>query len=293
MIRSLRIFCDLVDTQSFTETGRRNYLTQSAVSQHLKALEEKFGHRLIDRSRQGLSPTASGRLVYDTGRDILWRYQRLERLLERPPKEVSGSLRLAASMTAGLYELPPYLTDFLRRYPKVDLKLAYLKAHEVYEAVLANQADVGLVVCPTPHSQLIIHTFKRDQLVVIVPPTHVWAKRRRISLKQLSGQPFIAMEAASPARAAIDRILERARVPLDITYEFDNLELIKRAVEVGSGIAVVPRKAVVTEARANTLKQLEILEGPFELPIGLLTRRHAERSLPAQRLITALLSSQR
>ncbi|MBI4342721.1 MAG: LysR family transcriptional regulator [Candidatus Omnitrophica bacterium] len=290
MIRSLRLFCDLVETRSFTTTGRRHYMTQSAVSQHLKALEAKLGHRLIERDRRHLAVTAHGRLVYDAAQEILWRYQQLERALAKPAKEVSGALRIAASLTVGLYVLPPYLTDFFRQYPRVDLRVTYLEVPEVYDAVLTRHADVGLVAFPEPHPQLIIQQFVRDRLVVIVPPTHPWAKLKRISLKRLNGQPFIAMQRGSLMRRAVDRIFERAQVDVGILHEFDNIELIKRAVEVRSGLAIVPLKTITTEIQAGTLKPLDVVEGPLQHPIGILTVRHHERSPATQKLITSLLA---
>ncbi len=292
MIRSLQIFMDLVESQSFTETGRRNYLTQSAVSQHLKALETKFGQQLLERGRQRVSMTPAGRLIYEAAKEIVWRYQRLERALERPPAEVSGALRIAAGATVGLYELPPYLAEFLKQYPNVALKLVYGSITEVYDAILANRADVGLVSFPEPHPQLIIQLFKRDRLVVIVPPAHPFASQKRISLKRLDGQPFIAIQ-EGPIREAFDSMLEQARARVRVVHEFDHIDLIKRAVEAEAGVAIVPRKTVVNEVQARTLVQLEITEGPFAHSIGILTRRGVERSLSAQKLITALLSPYR
>ena len=290
MIRSLQIFCDLVETQSFTETGRRNFLTQSAVSQHLKALEARFGHRLLDRGRRQFALTPAGRMVLESAQDILWRYRRLETALQRPPKEISGTLRIAATLTVGLYELPPYLTAFLRRYPNVDLKLTYLRVLEIYQAVLGNDADVGLVPFPEPHPGLIIQIFKKDRLVVIVPPNHPWATVKRISLKRLAEQPFIAFQAGLSIRQALDRVFAQAHVQLHTAYTFDNVELIKRAVEVGLGVAIVPRKTVASETLTKTLHQLEVQEGPLEHPMGILTRKHAQRPVPAQKLITALMA---
>lgn len=292
MDRSLKIFCDLVETHSFTETGRRNYLTQSAVSQHLKALETKFGHRLIERHHRQLSLTRSGQLVYEAAQDILWRYQRLARLLERPSTVISGTLRIAASLTVGLYELPSHLSAFLRQHPGVDLKLDYLQPSEVYDAVLKDVADLGLVAYPEPHPHLIIHLFKKDRLAVILPAKHPWARLKRISLKRLHGQPFVAMAAGLPMRRAIDRLFKEAHIHAPVVHEFDNVELIKRAVEVASGFSIVPRKAITAELAAGTLAQLDIAEGPVEHPIGILTRKGAARSPSAQQLITALLSPQ-
>ena len=290
MIRSLQIFCDLVDSRSFTRTARQHALTQSAISQQLKVLETKLGHRLVGRDHRHLEITEQGRLVYAAGQEILWRYRQLERALVKPTKDVAGTVRVAASLTVGLYDLPPYLTEFLRRYPRVDLRVTYLQVPEVYEAVLAQEADVGLVAFPDSHPQLIVQQFTRDRMVVIVPPSHPWAKLKRISLKRLNGQPFIAMERGSLMRRAIDRIFERAGISVGVLHEFDNIELIKRAVEVQSGLAIVPLMTIATEIQAGTLHYLEPSDGPLPHPIGILTLRHRDRSPALQKLIASLLA---
>lgn len=290
MDRSLKIFCDLVETQSFTETGRRNFLTQSAISQHLKALEARFSRQLLERHGRQMALTRSGQLLYEGAKDILWRYQRVERLLQHPPGEVTGTLRIVASLMVGLYELPTHMAEFLRRYPAVDLQLNYLQSSEVYHAVLQGQADLGLVAFPEPHQHLTIHLFKKDRIVAIFPGKHPWARMKRLGLSRLHGQPFVAMQTGSPVRRAVDRLLKDAGTQVHIVHEFDNVELVKRAVEVGVGCALVPRKTVANEVRAGTLSQLELVGGPFEQPVGILTRKGAERSAPVQRLIAALLS---
>ncbi len=292
MIQSLRIFVDLVETRSFTEAGRRNYLTQSAVSQHIKALERKFGHRLLERSTRQVGLTPAGRLVQQTARRILQQYAQLEAALRKPPREVSGTLRVAATLTVGLYELAPYVSAFLKQYPRIDVQLTYLRAPEVYEAVLTDRASLGLAAHPAAHPQLKMELFKNDHLVVIAPPTQPWITVKRVSLKRLNGQPFIAMQAGLLPRKVIDRALRAAKVQVNTIHEFDNIELVKRAVEVGVGLSIVPSDMVVNETRAGTLKRLEILEGPLYHPVKVLTKKFAECSLPAQQFIRFLLAAQ-
>jgi len=291
MIRPLHIFYDLLETQSFTETARRHFLTQSAVSQQVKALERRFGHRLIERKRRQITLTAPGRLVYEAAQEIVWRYQRLERALAEAPKDVGGPLRIAATLAVGLYELPPHLSQFLKKHPQVDLKLTYHNAKDVYRVVADHGADLGFVEFPEPHAQLSIVTFSRDRLVIIVSPGHAWAGQRRISLTRLDAQPFIAMEAGSPARRVLDQLFESHHLRVPVVRAFDSLELIKRGVEVESGVSIVPRMTVLSELRADTLRALEIAEGPFGYPIGIVTRKQMERSVPVQHLITAMLSA--
>jgi DNA-binding transcriptional LysR family regulator len=286
MIRSLRIFRDLVATQSFTEAAHLNYLTQSALSHHLKALEEKFGQRLVERGRRQIRLTRAGVLLLEASQDILRRYEQFENALKEPTTEVAGRLRVSSIYTIGLYELPRYTTAFLKRYPKVDLMLTYLKDTEVYEAVLADRAEVGIVDYPKPHPQLTIVPFKKERIVLIVPPKHPWAAKKRIRLAQLHGQPFIVPQAEFP----VDEILRRTAIRVKVMHAFDNIEITKRAVEVGLGFALVPSVTVASEVQAGRLKSLDFTEGPFERPLGLLTRKHVELSLPARKFIDLLVA---
>jgi DNA-binding transcriptional LysR family regulator len=286
MIRSFRIFCDLVATQSFTEAARRNYLTQSALSHRLKALEEKFGQRLVERGRRRIRLTRAGVLLLEAGQDILRRYEQFEQALKTPVTEVAGRLRVGSIYTVGLYALPRYTTTFLKRYPKVDLQLTYLKDTEVYEAVLADRIEVGIVDYPKPHPQLMITLFKKERIALIVPPTHPWAGRQQIRLAQLHGQPFIVPQAEFP----VDEILRNTDIRVKVVHAFDNIEITKRAVEAGLGLALVPRITVADEVQLGRLKALDLAGGPFERPIGLLTRRRAELSMPARKLIDLLVA---
>ena len=284
MIRSLRLFCDLVQTQSFTEAAHRNYLTQPALSHHLKALEEKFGHRLVERGRGQIRLTRAGVLVLEASREILRRYDQLENALKKPTSKVAGRLRVGSIYTIGLYELPRYTSIFLKRYPKVDLLLTYLKDTEVYEAVLADRVEVGIVDSPKPHPQLTIIPFKKERIVLIVPPNHPWAGKKQVRLAQLHGQPFIVPQAEFP----VDEMLRKTNIRVKVMHAFDNIEITKRAVEVGLGLALVPRITVMDEVQRGKLKALDLAGGPFERPIGILTRKRAELSLPARKFIDLL-----
>jgi len=284
MLRSLRILCDLVVTQSFTETGRRNYLTQSAVSQHLKTLESKFGRRLVERGRGQIRLTSAGETALEAAKDNLARYEQMERALKQPPGKIAGKLRVGSIYTVGLYELPGYTSAFLEQYPGVDLLLSYLKDSEVYEALLDDRIELGIVDSPKPRAQMTITPFKKERIVLITSIRHPWATRRRVSITQLHDQPFIVPQAEFP----IDEILRKTAVRVKVVHAFDNIEITKRAVEIGLGMALVPLVTVANEARAGRLKVLELTEGTFERPVGILTRKRAELSLPARKLIELL-----
>ena len=289
MLRSLRIFCDLVETGSFTETAHRNYLTQSAISQHLKALEGKLGHPLLERHHHQAVITPSGTLVYDAAQEILKRYGQLEAALRQTPKrEVAGTVRVGSVYTAGFYKLPGYVKHFLKRYPKVDLLLSYLKDSEVYQGVLDERLDLGIVDDPRPHPHLTVTPFTKERIVLVVPPKHPWARKRQVSLEQLSGQPFILL---AHDGSTMKDLLRQAHVRVKIVHLLDNIEIVKRAVEVGSGLALVPEIAVADEAKVGRLKPLELAEGPIERTIGIVARKGAALSVPAQKFVQTLLSS--
>ncbi len=287
MLHSLRIFSDLVQTQSFTETAHRNYMTQPAVSHHLKMLEQKFGKQLVERGGRRVKLTRAGVLLLEAGRDILGRYEQLERAMQQPASEVAGPFRVGSIYTVGLYELPRYTTAFIKRYPKVDLLLAYLKDVEIYEAVLTDRVEVGIVDYPKPHPQLTITPFKKEQIVLIVPPKHPWSAKKQIRLEQLHGQPFIVAQTEFP----IDEILRKTPIRVQVMHAFDNIEITKRAVAVGLGLALVPLITVEDDVQRGKLSALRLAGGPFECPIGILTRKRAEISLPARKFIEILTAA--
>lgn len=286
MLHAFRMFRDLVTTQSFTEAARRNYLTQSAMSHHIRTLEKTFGQQLVIRGRGRIQLTRAGVQFFEACQELLKRYEQLEAALKAPVGEVTGRLRIGSIYTTGLYELPRYTTAFLKRYPKVDLLLTYLKDSEVHEGVLADRIEVGIVDAPKAHPQLVITPFKKERVVLIVPPTHPWAAKKKIALAALQDQPFIVPQAEFP----VDEILRGTNVRVKVVHAFDNIEITKRAVEIGLGLAFVPQITVADEVKYGKLRALELAEGPFERTIGLITRRRAELSLPAQKFVELLAS---
>lgn len=286
MLRAFRIFRDLVATQSFTEAAHRNFLTQSAVSHHLRMLEETFGQQLLERGRGRVRLTRAGVLFFEASQELLKRYEQLESALKAPTGEITGRLQIGSIYTTGLYQLPRYTTEFLKRYPKVDLRLTYLKDMEIQNAVLADRIEVGIVDSPKPHPQLTITPFKKERVVLIVPPKHPWAAKKKISLAKLQDEPFIVPQAEFP----VDDILRGTNIRVKVVHAFDNIEITKRAVEVGLGLALVPQITVVDEVLYGKLKALDLAEGPFERTIGIITRKRAELSLPARKFINLLVA---
>jgi DNA-binding transcriptional LysR family regulator len=287
-IETLKVFCDIIESGSFSYAASQNFVTQSAVSQQVRSLEEKYDCRLIERGRAGVKPTPAGQILYTASKEIVRRFQELENRLREIGSVVAGSIRVGTVYSVGLHELPPYLTEFLRKYPAVNVHLEYLRSNKIYEDLIEGKVDLGVVVYPAKRSQIVTVPFRYDELVLVVPSDSALARHAKVSISQLQGQNFVGFERDIPTRKASDRILREHGVRPQYTLEFDNIETIKRAVEIGLGVAIVPRLAVENEVQRGSLKLLEFEEGTFTRPLAIIYKRGRELSPAVRKFIEVL-----
>ncbi|MBN1586737.1 MAG: LysR family transcriptional regulator [Candidatus Omnitrophica bacterium] len=285
MIHSFQILCDLIETQSFTETAEKNFLTQSAISHHLKSLETKLGVQLVERGYRKLRLTDYGKLVYGKARNIVDEFEELQTLLKQPQDEIRGTLRLGSIYTAGLHLLLPYTAEFAKKYPQTTLRLKYLLSPEIYEGVLQNRLDLGVVDFPRQHAGIQIVPFHSEPLVMITPPNHPWAKLKQISLRKLGNEPFIAASEELPIRQVFDKIFSDAGVRVHIAYTFNNVEVVKKAVATGLGVSIVPKTAVQGEIRSGELSSVKFMETFLEWPLALIHRKHTRQKSAVRKFI--------
>jgi LysR family transcriptional regulator, transcriptional activator of the cysJI operon len=205
-IESLKMFCDLAETESFTKAAQINEVTQSAVSQQISSLERQFKSILIERSKKKFRLTREGQVLYDYSKQIIQTYEALACKLQEIKDVISGTIRVATIYSIGLHDLPPYLKKYLKMYPTVNVHVEYRRANQVYEDVLGNVVDVGLVAYPARDSRLEILPLRKDRLVLICHPLHPLAKSKNVKLSALAGQKFIGFEPDIPTRKAVDKI---------------------------------------------------------------------------------------
>ena len=273
-IETLKTFCDLVETRNFSKAAALNFVSQSAVSQQVKSLERRFGRQLIERGqRRGVAPTEAGKTFYADCKEILERYSALEERMRVKSAVVAGSIWVATVYSVGLHELPPYVKRFIKAYPQVKVHIEYSRTDKVYEACLNNTIDFGIVALPLRRPNIAVIPFRDDKLVVVCNPEHRLARRRRTSVLALAGEDFIAFERDIPTRKTIDRILKQHGVAVNYVMEFDNIETIKRSVEVGIGLSILPETAVANEVKNKLLVALDFTEGVFTRPIGIIHRK--------------------
>jgi DNA-binding transcriptional LysR family regulator len=290
-IETLKVFCDIIESGSFSYAASQNFVTQSAVSQQVRSLEEKYDCRLIERGRAGVKPTSAGQILYTASKEIVRKFMELENRLREIGSVVAGSIRVGTVYSVGLHEIPPYLTEYLRAYPAVNVHLEYLRSNRVYEDLVEGKIDLGVVAYPAKRSQIVTIPFRHDELVLVVSPEHPLARHTEISVGDLSGQALVGYERDISTRRASDRILRDHGVRPQYAMEFDNIETIKRAAEIGIGCAIVPRLTVESETARGSLKMIGFREGPFTRPLAIIYKRGRELSPAARKFIEVLTAS--
>jgi DNA-binding transcriptional LysR family regulator len=217
--------------------------------------------------------TELGKSLYEHSRIILEHFNAFTKQLRRHDSIGTQLIRIAAIHTVGLHELPPYLQAFFKKHPDCDTRLIYRTDEEVYSDVSEFRADVGIVAYPEVRTGLEVFSFRQDQLVVIAPPEHPVAEHKKIRMKDLNGQNFVAFSASAPTRKMLDKIFYKMKLDLHIEQEFENIETIKSAVAAGLGIAIVPQSSCVRELQNHSLSAIQITDVNLVRPLGILVRK--------------------
>ena len=288
---SLQIFSDLVDTGSFSRAAEKNFVSQSAVSQRLKTLEQDYGQTLIDRGqgRGRVTPTVAGDALYRGAKAVLQGAAALDAEMRQLSDEVAGTVRVATVYSVGLHALPPRLKPFLAAHPRVNVHLEYKQTDKVYDDVVSGSMDVGIVACPSAKRGLEVIPFAEEEMVLVCAPEHLLASRRDMSLSQLDGLAFIGFADDIPTRRLVDERLRAAGVRVKVVSTVDNIETIKNLVEIGSGVSILPADTVRQEQRAGTLAAVPFTAADaFTRPTGLLLKKTKARRAAVRAFIEAM-----
>jgi DNA-binding transcriptional LysR family regulator len=273
-IETLKIFCDLAELQSFSKTAEKHLLSQSAVSQQLAQLELTHKCQLLNRKKRPLALTAAGRLFYDACKDMVERYEQLRSELSSLQKSSAGRINVAAIYSIGMHTLPNYVKKFMVKHPNVNLHIEYFSAGRIYELILAGDVDIGLVAAPKRDKRLEVYDFEDEPLVLVCSPKHPLANESEVDIHKVQFERFIGFEKDVPTRIWIDNILQRYNIVVRPMMEFDNIETIKRAVEINSGISILPRTAIVQELGSGTINAIPFSNENFIRPTGIIVRKN-------------------
>ena len=290
-LKSLKVFCDIVGRRSFSRAADENGISQSGASQMVHHLEEYLGVKLIDRSKRPFVLTPEGEVYYQGCRKLVQRFSSLEEEVRSLHDEVAGRVNVASIYSVGLSHMSCFVRDFLEQHPKANVQLQYQHPDRVYELVRDDLIDIGLVSYARDSRTIRAIAWRQEPMVVIVSPQHALAQRSEIQLSDLDGQDFIGFDENLRIRHEIDRTLASHRVGVRMAMEFDNIETIKRALEINAGLSLLPEPTVAHEVAAGTLVARRLADLDLHRPLGIIHRRGAELGRTASRFIQLLLQA--
>jgi len=289
-VEALKIFCDVVRWASFSRGAAENTISQSSASQAVQRLEEHLGVKLIDRSKRPLVLTQHGKVYYEGCKDLVSRYYEVENRVRTLKDEhnVVGTVRVASIYSVGLAHMSRYVQTFESLHPEAHVRLEYLHPTRVVESVAQEEADLGLISFPRKWPELTVIPWREEEMVVAVHPKHRFAALGALEVGQLDGEKFVHFDADLSIRRAIDRFLRCHGVQVEPTLEFDNIENIKRAVEIPAGVTILPRPTLEREVQAGTLVAVPFRDQHFTRPLAILHRRNRRLDLTASRFLELL-----
>ena len=287
-LKSLKVFCDVVTWRSFSRAAEENGISQSSASQLVHQIESQLDVRLIDRSKRPFVLTPEGETYYAGCRKMVERYVALEEEVRTLHRGVSGRVRVASIYSVGLHHMSRYLQDFLSRYPNANVQLEYQHPSRVYEMVKQDQVDFGLVSYPKSSRSITAKAWREEPMVVVCSPTNALARHETVGLAQLDGAKMVGFDTDLRIRREIDRVLHQHHIDVQVVMEFDNIETIKRAIEIDAGVALLPEPTVTRDVQSGTLVAIPLSGDALTRPLGIISRRGKKLGKTATRFMEML-----
>jgi len=288
MVSELKLFRDVALSRSMSRGAAANGVSQSAASQHIGELERRLKVELLDRSTRPLGLTDAGRLYLEFCRDVVRRAEEFDASLDQVRSEVTGELRVASIYSIALTEMTRVREEFERVCSRVELRVEYLRPDKVYDAVVNETADLGLVSYPEPTRLVAVIPWRRERMAAAVPPDHRLARRKRISVGDLDGEAFVAFDPDLAIRKEIDRFLRERDVRVEIAMHFDNIQMVKEAVALGHGVSILPDRTMQNEIEQGRLCAIALDAPELARTLGVLHRKRKKLNRAAKAFLAAL-----
>jgi DNA-binding transcriptional LysR family regulator len=286
--RQLRTFQAIAETRSFTRAAERVHLTQAAVSAQIKALETEIGTPLFARVNKKVFLTEAGELLLVRAQKLLREHDETVFALTELAQAERGRLRLGtASTMASIHPLPKILAELRTQHANAQVTVFRGTSAEIVARILGADLDLGLVSLPVEAPDIRAERLRRDLLVAIVPPSHRLARYRSVTAQQLAAESLILGEEGGNTRRMIDLFFSRAGFVPEVTMELGSMTAIKRMVEHGLGVSIVPRSSVQDEVSAGELHALRVRELEVYWELGLVSLK-TEQLSPVQQTFRRL-----
>jgi len=281
-LEDLRVFCTVAAERSFSRAARKLRRTQPAVSQAIRRLEQSAGERLIDRSSRDGTLTDAGQLLLDYGGRLLRLSEEASSAVTALREVRKGRVRLGAN-EGGVHAVLPLVAAFQLQHPEIVVDVRRIPSRQMAQEVLLRAVDFGVLTFNPPERELASVVIGVDELVLLVPPGHSLAKERQITMEVMGQQTVIAHNDPSPARDHVLRMYEQRHAPLNIKLSLPSLDGIKRAVEMGLGVALLPRRCAAGEIARGELVEVQVPDLRSPRQVRLIYRKegssHAGRAL--------------
>jgi DNA-binding transcriptional LysR family regulator len=284
----LRLFKEIAATRSLSRGATHCGVSQSAASQHVQEVERRLGVTLLDRSKRPVELTEAGRLYSDYCRDVLRREEEFSQALEGLKGEVGGILRVASIYSIGLSEMSRLQEEFTARYPAASLHVEYGRPEKIYEAVQNDTADLGLVSYPVSSREIAAIPWRKEEMQVAASPSHPFAAREQVLPSDLQDQDFIGFDEDLSIRRELDRFFRSHGITVNLMMHFDNIQTIKEAVALGSGISILPARTMQTEIAQGRLVAVPLHAPDLVRPVGIIHRKRKKLNQAAQAFLELL-----
>jgi DNA-binding transcriptional LysR family regulator len=285
----LKIFFDLGRCRSFSQTAQMNNVSQSAISQVVNHLERKLGVNLVDRSTRPLHLTDPGKTFYEGCRSLLEQYENLEASICKSNARIVSTLQVAAIYSVGLLNMNRYVERFSTEHAGTEVHIEYLSPKLVYEKVQDGSADVGLISFARKSRELSVIPWRAEEMVLACIPQHDFARQQSLHISRLNGQKYVGFTRDLIIRHKIDQFLREQGVAVDVVLEFDNVECVKKAVEIGSGVALLPGPMLTREVEVRSLAAIPLQDCRFVRPLSIIYRRNQKLTPSASNFINLIL----
>lgn len=262
-LRQLQCFSAVARNLSYTKAAEELHLTQPAVSMQIRQLELQAGLALTEQFGKQVHLTEAGREVYRYARSILQQVDEMDDVLDKLKGFAGGRLKIAAISSAN-YFAPKLLGTFHQRYPDVSVSMDVTNQKAVLRRVIDNEVDMAIMGQPPKDSHVEAIAFMENPLVIVAPPDHRLAARKRIALKELEEEVFLTREPGSGTRGAMERFFRQEKLKLTTGMGMGSLSSIKQGVQAGLGLALLPRDSVRVELMLERLVELKIKGLPIQ-----------------------------
>jgi DNA-binding transcriptional LysR family regulator len=290
-IHQLEIFAKVSELRSFSKAAKEMYLTQPTISQHIHALEEYLGTKILDRLGKEVVPTKAGEILYRYAKQITSVRAEAQQALDHFLGKKSGHLTLGASTIPGEYIVPSLLGEFKKHYPAISITLRIGDTEEIVNELLARKIEFGIIGAKIVNPRLQYTPFVEDELIVVVPQGHRWWNRRSIDIDELTDEPFIMREEGSGTRISMEKRLQHHGITADnlnIIAEVGSTTAVKQAIKAKLGISLISARAVEEEIKSKQFKKVPIKRVHFIRTFFIIRDKKQTISPPCKALIPFL-----